>query len=220
MIVGDPTARTAAQGYTNSFRCYTGPNFDPNPMGVSANDTSDFPTSYCAGGVRVATFFPTCWDGVNLDSADHKSHVSYATGSDGSCSGTHPVQIPQIMLENVWDTSVFPQSEWPEDGSQPFVWSQGDPTGYGGHADYVFGWKGDSLQSAMDARCNLNDCSELTTQSYTAANSCLKDKTVVEPDGADECESSYTKEVQPIDYLLLTLAAGLTELPGNMTITT
>lgn len=188
MIVGDAKARTASAGYTNSFRCYTGANFDPNPMGVSANDTSDFPTQYCAGGVRVATFFPTCWDGVNLDSADHKSHVSYATGSDGSCSGTHPVQIPQIMLENVWDTSVFPASEWPADGSQPFVWSQGDPTGYGAHADYVFGWKGDSLQAAMDARCNLNDCAQLTTQSYTVANGCQKAKTVVEPDGADECK--------------------------------
>lgn len=59
-------------------------------------------------------------------------------------------------------------------GSQPFVWSQGDPTGYGGHADYVFGWKGDALQKAMDARCNLNDCPELTTQCYKAANQCLK----------------------------------------------
>jgi hypothetical protein len=25
--------------------------------------------------MRAETFFPSCWDGKNLDSADHKSHV-------------------------------------------------------------------------------------------------------------------------------------------------
>lgn len=190
MLVGDSTARTSSAGFTNSFRCYTGQNFEPNPMGISADDTSDFPKQFCAGGVRVATFFPTCWDGVNLDSEDHRSHVSYSSGqgSSGGCPTTHPVQIPQVFLETVWDTGVFPQSEWPEDGSQPFVWSQGDPTGYGGHADYVFGWKGDALQQAMDARCNLNNCPQLTTQSYEVANQCMKGKVVVEPEGVDECK--------------------------------
>ena len=44
----------------------------------------------------VATIrFPECWDGVNLDSADHKSHVRYA--SNGVCAaGT--VALPQIEM--------------------------------------------------------------------------------------------------------------------------
>ena len=25
--------------------------------------------------LRAEVFFPSCWDGVNLDSSDHKSHV-------------------------------------------------------------------------------------------------------------------------------------------------
>ncbi len=28
-------------------------------------------------GVRLS--FPTCWNGVNLDSADHRSHMAYGT---------------------------------------------------------------------------------------------------------------------------------------------
>jgi hypothetical protein len=50
----------------------------------------------------------SCWDGKNLDSPDHKSHVAYPvagaqtfTGNSvgGACPSTHPVKIPQIMLE-------------------------------------------------------------------------------------------------------------------------
>lgn len=49
-----------------------------------------------------------CWDGKNLDSPDHKSHVAYptngpalfsGTGTGGNCPSTHPVKIPQLMLE-------------------------------------------------------------------------------------------------------------------------
>lgn len=32
----------------------------------------------------------------------------------------------------------------------PFVWSSGDTTGYSSHADYLFRWEDDSLQTAMD----------------------------------------------------------------------
>lgn len=60
MVVGDPKKRSAGfDGALNSYRCYTGKNFQPNPFGVSANDTAYFPKQYCAGGVRVAVFFPT-----------------------------------------------------------------------------------------------------------------------------------------------------------------
>ena len=43
------------------------------------------------------------------------------------CPASHPVKVPQVMLETVWDTRPFnDKSLWPEDGSQPFVWSYGD----------------------------------------------------------------------------------------------
>ena len=72
-----------------------------------------------------------CWDGKNLDSPDHTSHVSYpASGtfeSNGPCPATHPVKLPQLMFEVIWDTTAFNDKQlWPQDGSQPFVFSQGD----------------------------------------------------------------------------------------------
>jgi Domain of unknown function (DUF1996) len=74
---------------------------------------------------------PSCWDGKNLDSPDHMSHMSYpANGtfeSHGPCPASHPVKVPQLMYETIWNTAPFnDMSLWPEDGSQPFVWSYGD----------------------------------------------------------------------------------------------
>jgi hypothetical protein len=43
-------------------------------------------------GVR----FPECWNGTDLDSADHRSHLAYAT--DDACPSTHPVRVPRLIL--------------------------------------------------------------------------------------------------------------------------
>ena len=48
-----------------------------------------------------------------------------------------------------------------------------DRTGYGVHADYVFGWEGDSLQRAMDTCLSYGGpCPTLKTQTIEQANTC------------------------------------------------
>jgi len=62
----------------------------------------------------------------------------------GACPASHPVRMPQLALETMWDTKPFnDKSLWPADGSQPFVWSfdGNDKKGFGTHADYLFGCK-------------------------------------------------------------------------------
>ncbi|KAI0199310.1 hypothetical protein F4808DRAFT_471611 [Astrocystis sublimbata] len=189
MLVGDATATaTNPNARKVCHRCMptTG---DRNNINCGAPDSQSLPEEFCPGGIRTVITFPTCWDGKTTDSPDHMSHVAYPTsafnevsvGAYGTCPASHPVKIPQVMYEVMWDTRIFNDPEmWPEDGSQPFVWSTNDQKGFSQHGDYVFGWQDDSLQRAMDARCNGAVCGQLKTQSAEAAMKCTKSRAVDE----------------------------------------
>jgi hypothetical protein len=133
---------------------------------------------------------PRCWDGKNLDSPDHQSHMYNTVTSEGftnapKCPASHPIRVPQVTFETVWDTTKF-NSMWPSGGANPFVWSfEGSPTGYGTHADYLFGWKGDSLQKAMDkSECFYDGCGSIKKQQMATANQCtVKDMVGEKTDG-------------------------------------
>lgn len=66
-----------------------------------------------------------------------QSHVAHPSGPprpDGlqffgtDCPDSHPIRLPLLFMEIVWDTRQFNTAElWPKDGTQPFVFSMGDP---------------------------------------------------------------------------------------------
>lgn len=48
-----------------------------------------------------------CWDGKNLDSPDHKSHMAFPSGvTTGSCPTTHPVRFITLFYEVTWNVDV------------------------------------------------------------------------------------------------------------------
>ncbi|KAF1944612.1 hypothetical protein EJ02DRAFT_340371 [Clathrospora elynae] len=189
MLVGDPGLRQkAGQQKQLCHRCFS--NKAQDPFGgppCTGNDTEELPRGMCGGGIRTTITFPTCWDGKNVDSPNHKDHVAYPTSgsfeSGGPCPESHPVKMPQLMYEVMWDTTLFnDESLWPEKhGSQPFVYSMGDGTGYGQHGDYIFGWKEGALQKALDQRCFGNTCTGLQTQGANVSMGCGVRQTVEEP---------------------------------------
>jgi hypothetical protein len=88
IIVGNAHATSPAEnpqlGTDIIFKCGPGSNVE-----LSA------PPAQCDSGILVLSLrFPNCWDGVNLDSADHRSHMAYP--ENGSCPSSHPVVLPRI----------------------------------------------------------------------------------------------------------------------------
>lgn len=66
-------------------------------------------------------------------------------------------------------------------------------TGYGAHGDYLFGWKGDALQRAMDGlgkTCGSEYCDKvLTIQDGKDAIGCIKNQQAKEDVGSEGCKS-------------------------------
>ena len=54
------------------------------------------PVNCSTGIISLHIGFPNCWDGINLDSPDHKSHVVYP--SSGVCPVDHPVALPRLIM--------------------------------------------------------------------------------------------------------------------------
>jgi Domain of unknown function (DUF1996) len=66
--------------------------------GVQGQRQYDHPIS-CSAGQKIVlhVFFPNCWDGVNLDSPDHRSHMAYS--ERGVCPASHPVAVPRLSQD-------------------------------------------------------------------------------------------------------------------------
>ena len=106
-------------------------------LGGGIPEAAPLPNVKCPGGIRSQIYFPSCWDGKNLDSDDHQSHMSYPMGNNfnsGVCPDTHPIPFISIFFEFIFSTADF---KWPDPNQQPFVYSMGDTTGYGLHGDFV-----------------------------------------------------------------------------------
>ena len=77
MLAGNPFKRAPTNDFAGqaiSFVC-----LDYSSGTTLSTYTSGLPNKTCPDGLRAQVFFPSCWDGVNLDSADHKSHMAYPT---------------------------------------------------------------------------------------------------------------------------------------------
>jgi len=149
--------------------------------GLVGNDDNGqkgkFPKGAACTSFRSELFFPSCWNGRDLDTPDHKSHVAYPDRTDnGVCPPGFPKRLPSLFFEHTWDTKAL----WNGQGEWPFVWAMGDPTGWGFHGDFLNGWDVNILQQAMD-QCTaasgvLEDCQVFTSknliQSNQAADSC------------------------------------------------
>jgi hypothetical protein len=84
LLVGDARATSLAQ-FTGTWTC-------------GGNEFSAIPASCPDGSSLIVRLkAPSCWDGVHLDSPDHKSHMAYPV--NGICPSDHPVPLPMLQLK-------------------------------------------------------------------------------------------------------------------------
>ncbi|KAK4103983.1 hypothetical protein N658DRAFT_420519 [Parathielavia hyrcaniae] len=125
----------------------------------------------CADGVRFEIAFPSCWNGVDISSPDHKSHVAYPDlVLNGNCPEGFDVKLPTLLYETIWDTNAF------NGVPGEFVISNGDTQGFGYHADFMSGWDSEFLQAAVE-QCThpsgmLEDCPLFTIISQDQQRQC------------------------------------------------
>ena len=93
--------------------------------------------------------FPQCWDGVNLTSKDHRSHMSYPIAAEvpftgtGRCPDSHPIAIPEISykfaVEVTKDTGT--SDKWYLSSDM----RESNPNGSSLHGDWMNGWDSDIM---------------------------------------------------------------------------
>lgn len=121
------------------------------------------------GYVRVSVNFPQCWDGKNLDSPDHKSHMAYshwqqidASGKkyypENRCPTTHPIPLPQVteIFDFEVTDAVNGTDKWRLASDNYELTTRG---GLSMHADWMNGWD-ETIMSRIVKNClNKNiDC--------------------------------------------------------------
>ena len=90
MLAGDMMATSPQNAGIAGFQCRI------EGQGATVKKQSLPPQCGSNALFEMSVTFPNCWDGKNLDSPDHRSHMSYASGYN--CDPAHPVQIPQLTL--------------------------------------------------------------------------------------------------------------------------
>lgn len=132
VIAGDGQAQSPQNTFIVWWDC-DGVDLDHQPTAPTC------PTN--SRGLEVNVRFPDCWDGANLDSADHKSHMSYSVNTGGvfRCDAAHPVALPYLHMIFRWD-GQFPSGE-------SVTLSSGSTLTF--HADFMNGWNQERLESLI-----------------------------------------------------------------------
>ncbi len=136
MVAGNKNAMTGQNIFVVFWGC----------VGTGAGGTV-IPSCPAGDLVQMDVKFPQCWDGVNLDSADHISHVRYV-GLDPQPPGTvgsygdyctkevgHTVPIPELTIKAYWRVPAGGSSGLRLSSDMP-----GAVPGASAHADYIEGW--------------------------------------------------------------------------------
>lgn len=176
MIAGDATLRAPAATkqlqQVTQWYCHS-----PDKVG------SGFPAGItgCGFGFAGSIHFPHCWNGQAFDINNPTAHMSYPMGDhpdSGYCPPSHPHGMPHIFIEFWFDTKNFDGMYTGSDN--PWVLANGDPTGYGFHADFINGWDAGVLQKAMTT-CTIGESGRPLSDCFDMYTSDERNKCAIQP---------------------------------------
>jgi Domain of unknown function (DUF1996) len=97
MIASDAKATSPQPLNIVHYNCLRYPN-----GGQVTKPSASIPTCPGSSYLSAKITLPGCWDGKNLDSPDHRSHMAYPVR--GACPVTHPVGLPSVGIRVRWKT--------------------------------------------------------------------------------------------------------------------
>ncbi len=160
MIAGNSTAFNATSAL-GGFHCMTS---DGNSTLRAGTAGKAIPTCTAGETLRATIDFPQCWDGVNLDSADHKSHMarpkpvsSNNPKTQARCPDSHPVVLPLITFHVDFLVPLGANtSKWRLASD---MYGTTTPGGYSMHGDWMNGWD-PAISDLWGAKCmqERRDC--------------------------------------------------------------
>lgn len=132
----------------------------------AASGTMDEALSACKAGDQLilAITSPECWDGTNLDSTDHRSHMTEQvfgeeTNWQRRCPDSHPYVLPAFTMTvyyKIGQDDNLALWHLSSDGMLP----SGSPRGSSMHADWLGAWEDDILEAWHESCINkLLNCS-------------------------------------------------------------
>jgi hypothetical protein len=140
MIAGNAMATTPGDGRT-VFTCLRSNGTRVDPVSIGGCNAGD--------QMEMSVSFPQCWNGRDLDSPNHKSHMSYAVWGVG-CPASHPVAITDIVM-NVYYVRAL-REHGNSNGWRLVTDNYDGPGGFSAHADWWNGWAPDVMDTIV-ANC-------------------------------------------------------------------
>lgn len=102
---GNSTTPGCSFNQHTAVDCWGGPNNEGGPKlsgytAVYRDLNSLMNANVCVKGswLHVGGDFPYCWDGVNVDSPNHRDHINWGNNV-GVCTASHPVRLPTISVQ-------------------------------------------------------------------------------------------------------------------------
>ena len=117
---------------------------------VAGSDQGYIPNCAQGDAVIAVIKFPAYWDGVNLDSSDHKSHMAYAPDA------THTIHIPDITYNIRFDVQPGDDLNYWRLSSD--MYPSTSKGGFSLHGDWMNGWNNDPVTGINFSEIFTNNC--------------------------------------------------------------